>query len=342
MGIQSLHSHTYLSDGQMDHKQALDLAKKYGIEVIAFTEHDVLPDEEQISNLKALNHQTKWLIGIEMSASYVQIKGSTDSSLHIVGLFVDPTNKALLAHCQKAQEERVRRMQDMVKELNKLGFDITSQDCLSAATGSSVGLPHIAKALKSKDSNLKLMDKYREQMRKESENNPDLTREYKIMMQQGEGQIVYKLFLGKKAYKPVQADYKYWVQLDEAVSLIRNAKGLAFIAHYTTARQEITPKILDEIMRENRIDGLETVYGFWGHGNDEEKIIEADRKLCQELVKKYQKQAIGGGDTHTEKDFINFATNPWFSDETKGMLENIVTKMKPDLSWSNLSKKAKV
>lgn len=338
MGIQSLHSHTYLSDGQMSHQEALDLAKKYKIEVIAFTEHDALPSRAQLEGLKKINHPTKWLIGIEMSATYNQTKGGTDSSLHIVGLFVDPSNQALLDHCKKAQQERLRRMEDMVKRLNELGFDLTPGDCIKAATGSAVGLPHIAKALKSKESNLKLMDKYMDEMKHAAQTDSELAKGYKIMLQQGEGQYVYKLFLGKTAYKPVQADYKYWVQLDEAVTLIRNAGGLAFIAHYTTAKKEVTVEILEELVRENRIDGLETVFGFWGHGNDEEKMIEEDRALCRKLVKKYDKLAVGGGDTHTEKDFIDFALNPWFSDETRGMLEKITSKMQVDLTWSNLSK----
>ncbi len=336
MGIQSLHSHTYLSDGQMSHQEALDLAQKYGIEVVAFTEHDVLPNDEQIQALKDLNHPTKWLVGIEMSAAYSQTKGGTDSSLHIVGLFVDPNNKELLEHCRKTREERIRRMGDMVKGLNKLGFDITPEDCLKAATGKVVGLPHIAKALKAKEGNLKVLDRYKEEMRKEGESNPEIERKYKIMMQQGEGEVVYTLILAKGAYKSVQADYQYWVQLDEAVSLIRNAGGLAFIAHYTTAKTEINTEILEELVKEGKIDGLETVFGFWGHGNDEGKIIDEDKALCRKLIEKYNKLAIGGGDTHTEKDFINFATNAWYSDETIGMLEKIIEAKKPDLTWSNL------
>ncbi len=336
MGIQSLHSHTFASDGQMTNIQALDLAKKHNIEVIAFTEHDVLPDQKKIEELKALNHPTKWLIGIEVSSGLPkELGGGKYGGLHVLGLFIDPTNKDLLDYCRKSQEERVTRMQMIVKNFQNLGFDITEADCRAATTGESIGQPHIVKALTSKHENIALMTKYAEEMKKAGENDPKIAAEYELMVEQGEYQYPYVLFLGDGAFKEVGVPAQYWLDFDSTIALIRGAGGIASIAHYTTAKTKITTEILEDFMKNDRLDALETVYGFWGYGNSEEKIIEADRKLCRDLITKYDKLATGGGDTHREEDIINFAKNKWYSDETKGMVEKIITKKDPNLSWSN-------
>lgn len=336
--IQSLHSHTLLSDGTQTHEQVLDMAKKYGISTIAFTDHDSLPDLDTINMLKGLNHDVKWLLGIELTAGLPkELGGWKEDTFHLLGLFVDPTNKALLDHCQKYQQQRMDWMKQTVKNFQELGFDITEDDCRKTTTGSSVGQPHVVKALKSKEKNIKLMDEYKEKMRKLAENDAYINERYQIMVQQGEKQYPYTLFLKDDAPFPAKAGSFYGLDFDEAVKLIREAGGITSIAHYTTAKKNFSPDQLEKVLRENRLDGMEVVFGFWGYGNDEERPIEEDRKLVRELVKKYNKISTGGGDTHFEQDFINFATNSWYCDETEGMVESILEK-KPelDLTWSTL------
>lgn len=337
--IQSLHSHTLLSDGTQTHIEVLDMAKKYGISTIAFTDHDALPDLELLKRLKDLNHNVKWLLGIELTSGLPkEFGGWKEDTFHLLGLFVDPTNKALLDHCQKYQDQRVEWMQQTVKNFQELGFDITEQDCLNATTGSSVGKPHVVKALKSKEKNLRLMDEYKEKMKKLAENDPKINERYQIMIQQGEKQYPYELFMTDEAPFSVQVGSFYGLDFDEAVKLIRDAGGITSIAHYTTIKKNLPPEKLEQLLKEDRLDGMEVVFGFWGYGNDEEKPIEQDRKLVRELVKNYNKLSTGGGDTHNEQDFINFATNSWYCDETEGMVEAILEKQPElDLTWSTIN-----
>jgi predicted metal-dependent phosphoesterase TrpH len=334
--IQSLHSHTLLSDGTQTHQEVLDCAQKYGVSVVAFTDHDALPSLNQIDQLKALNHPTKWFIGIEMSSGLPKELGK-DNGPHILGLFVDPRNKALLEHCEKTQNQRVERMQSWVKSFQDLGFDITEEDVLKATTGASIGQPHFVKALKAKDQNIKLMDEFVTKMKKAGENDPEVKKKYDLMIQQGEYQYPYVLFLKEDAFVPgIYFKDKYFLDLDQSVSLIRQAGGVAVIAHYTASKKNITYEVIENLLKDNRLDGAETAYGFWGYGNDQQKEIESDRNFLRKILQENNKLASGGADSHLEKDFSNFASHSWLSAETVGMVEKIIKQISPNLTWANL------
>lgn len=336
--LQSLHNHTLLSDGLLTYQQSLNSAQKYGIGVVAFTEHDFLPDSKQINQLKKLETKIKWLIGIELSAGQPRELGGGPNGPHMIGLFIDPTNKRLLGHCQKSLEQRMIRMQKMVKSFVSLGFDISVKDVLKVAKGRSVGQPHIVGALRSKAKNLKLVDEYLVKLKKDAENNPKLAKLYKNMHQQGQGQYVYGLFLRDDGYlsKQVRADYEYWLDFDQSVELIRSAGGISIFAHYAMHKINFPLKIVEKILKENRVDGAEIVYGLWTKGTDEEEETEKDRNNIKNWVKKYDKIASGGADAHKEEDYKNFSEDKKYSKETTGMLEDILVKKKVDITWSNL------
>ena len=48
---QTLHSHTKDSDGLLTHREVLNICSKYNIGVVAFTDHDTLPNEKTSSKL---------------------------------------------------------------------------------------------------------------------------------------------------------------------------------------------------------------------------------------------------------------------------------------------------
>jgi predicted metal-dependent phosphoesterase TrpH len=335
-GIESLHSHTLYSDGKLTHFDVLDIAQRLGISVIAFTDHDALPEAELVSKLKETKSPVKWLIGIEISAGLPSEMGGGVDGPHIIGLFIDPTNKALLSHCQKSQEERMTRMRKIVKNFQKYGFDITEKDCLNFTKGKSVGLPHIVMALKSKGKNLQLISEYKEKMRKAAKNNQATNESYNRMVQQGETQYPYALFLGDYAFFPgFKVPYQYWLDFDKSVQLIRDAGGIASIAHYATVKKELNFAKIEQILKEDRVDGMETVYGLWKYGTDETEDITKERERVRKLLKEYDKLPTGGADAHDEKDFTRFAQEKWYNQETEGMVENIMSKKKISKEWSN-------
>ena len=100
---QVLHCHTTLSDGTLTHRGILDKCKDYNIGVVAFTDHDILMTDETVNDLKKLNHQVKFISGIEFSVTGTpEVKGGVEL-FHIIGLFVDHKNNALRKYCIDAK-----------------------------------------------------------------------------------------------------------------------------------------------------------------------------------------------------------------------------------------------
>ena len=49
--IETLHSHTITSDGKLSHRQVLEICEERNIGVVAFTDHDSLPDSKVVNIL---------------------------------------------------------------------------------------------------------------------------------------------------------------------------------------------------------------------------------------------------------------------------------------------------
>ena len=332
-GIQTLHAHTTASDGQMSHLEVLDCAQKYGASVVAFTDHDVLPDRKTLEFLdQNRNHPVKWIVGIEISSGLPkELGGEVFSGLHITGLFVDPTNKRLLEYSKKALKARTKRMEKMLKNLQNLGFDISEKDCLTASGGEAVGRPHIIQALKVKQKNLDMIEALRVKMSQETDEK--IKNKYENMIQKGETQYPFVLFLSEDSYIPnIYVDYLYWEDMDSVVKLIREAGGLAFVAHYSTAKTKISFEMMEEIIKSKRIDGVEVVYGMRGY---EYQDWAEDMRWLSQKADQYKLLKSGGADIHTEDQFKLFSQMSEFSQKTIDMAEKIIENSGVDTTWSS-------
>jgi len=333
--IESLHTHTTLSDGKLSHLELFKLAESLGISVLAFTDHDAVPTENIMSEIEALRQrQTKWIIGVEITATLPKDLLSSTSSMHIIGLFVDPKNEALLRHCYLAQEDRIKRMQRMVLNLQSLGFKISESDCLEMSEGESVGRPHIVRALAKYQENNLVTERIRKEMA--ADLDPGVQAQYSDMMERGETQYPYVLFLSPNAYRNGYVEHGYMPDLDEAVKLIRDAGGIAVIAHYHTIRSKMPLEFFDKLLSEKRIDGAEVVYGQREYGTHGEKGINAERQALREIIAKNSALALGGSDAHTEEDLRRYAMNDWFSSESIGFTEKILATGRVSKQFSSL------
>jgi predicted metal-dependent phosphoesterase TrpH len=330
---QTLHCHTIASDGLLTHAEVLDQCKKNKIGVVAFTDHDSLPSNKVVKSLRNNKKcETRWVIGIEISSG-----GPKDFPIkfspHIVGLFIDPFNKELVKHCKLAQEARVERMGEIVKHLRDLSFEISEKECLDVSGGEIVARPHIVKALKMKRTNMIVIEKLRLKMKKEAEKDRKIKEQYDTMMERGEDQYPYVLFLSDDSFiKGMYVDYKYRVDLDKSVELIRNAGGVALFAHWFTEMNKFGEKDLDKLLKENRLDGIETVYGFDALTREE---WERQRKILERLLNRYNKVAGGGADAHNVEHFEWMGNNDWYSKHTVGMAEKIIEQTNIDTTWSS-------
>lgn len=334
---ETLHTHTTLSDGKLSHREMFELAESLGIAVIAFTDHDAVPPPSVMAELEGLRERTlKWIVGVEITADLPRDLKPDSASMHIIGLFVDPTNMALVEHCERAQKARIKRMNEIVKKLQTLEFKISVEDCLEMSGGESIGRPHIVQAIHKYPENNIVMEKIRLEMADEASRDPIVQRHYTHMMHVGERQYPYTLFLSPKAFRDGYSESEYLPDLDEAVKTIRGAGGIAVIAHYYTVRSKMPLEIFDKLLSEKRIDGAEVVYGLREYGTDGEKSINAERIALREIIQKHSALALGGSDAHTAEDLERFVVNDWFSGETVGFTEKILTTGKVSKQFSSL------
>lgn len=335
MNYESLHNHTSISDGAESHIEVLKTAEKYGFGTVAFTDHDVLPNEKQLERLKEYNGPVKWFVGCEISSGLPkELGGGPTGMFHILGLFTDPFNADLLKHSKLALNARVERMEGIVKNLNNLGFTITVEDCLRESKGESVGRPHIVAALINHKENIPLMEKLRTDMEKASENNTALRKKYDDMMTQAETRGIsaypYGIFLSDDAFIPnTYIDYTYSTDMDKSAQLIRNAGGVAILAHWGTIKHKINVEMLEQFLKEKRLDGVETASGFSVNNEDNVELL---KKLANETG---VIQTIGI-DAHRPEDFKNFVSSEKYAKQTIGMTEKIIEKVNPQLQWSNI------
>ena len=334
---ETLHTHTTLSDGKLTHREMFELAQSLGVAVIAFTDHDAVPSPAIMEELEAQRERTlKWIVGIEITADLPKELKPDTGAMHIIGLFVDPANVAIKEHCRHAQEARVKRMKEIVSKLQTLGFKITVEDCLEMSGGESVGRPHIVQALKKYSENNLVMEKIRLEMAEEASLNPAIQEQYARMMQKGEHNYPYTLFLSPEAFRKGYAEHDYMPDMDEAVRLIRDAGGVAVLAHYFTIRAKMPLSALDRVLSEKRLDGVEVVYGLREYGTVGEVEMNKERDTLRDMAKKSNLLALGGSDAHTVEDLERFVMNDWFSKETVGFTESVLATGKVNKAFSSL------
>lgn len=336
--IESLHTHTTLSDGKLSHKEMFELAESLGVSVIAFTDHDAVPPPEIVAELETLrDRKTKWIIGSEITAGLPKELASTSSAaMHIIGLFLDPNNAELKEHCRRAQEARVKRMNHIVTSLQNLGFKITADDCLEMSGGESVGRPHIVLAMQKYPENNLVMERYRREMADEASSNKNVQERYTHMMQVGEREYPYTLFLSPSAYRNCYVEPEYLPDLDDAVKIIRGAGGVAVLAHYFSIKPKMPIEFLEKLIVEKRLDGAEVVYGLREYGTNEEIEMTKQRIAVHEIIKRHDAIAAGGSDAHAAEDLERYVANDWFSGESAGFAANIIATGRVSKQFSSL------
>ena len=185
-----LHTHSDASDGIYSPIQLIDYAKKNNITTLALTDHDTVAG---ISS--AMDYAGKigfdLVPGIEFSIDY------SGGSLHLIGLYIDFQNSDLIDTVHSLQLVRENRVIKIIEDLNKHGIEISIEEITNESRGSSIGKPHIARA----------------------------------MMKLGYGNDVTEIFKnymikGKPGYIK-----KENIKLEEAVSITLKSGGIPILAH---------------------------------------------------------------------------------------------------------------
>lgn len=188
--------------------------------------------------------------GIEISVFYKKCE------FHLLGYFIDHYNDAIRRYTRLLSNSREKRGEEIVKVLNKQGVNISFDFVKKKANGAPIGRPHIAE----------------------------------VMVEEGYVFSAYEAFqkyLGEN--RPADIP-KYNVGPEKAVDIIKQAKGLVFLAHPGTI------DCCEELIRlllEYGLDGLETIHP---------KHNLMSRKHFSAVAKKYGLLESGGSDCHGGRD----------------------------------------
>jgi predicted metal-dependent phosphoesterase TrpH len=179
--------------------------------------------------------------------------------LHICGYWVDL--EKIGPACERAQQGRRERAGEIVENLRREGFDLTLDDAIrEAGAADSIGRPHIARAAGASGDLGPFFEEY--------------------------------LVPGAKAFVP-----RRWPSAAQAIELIREAGGVAVIAHPYWDISE--PDKVEHLIRSLGADGIETFYP--SHSKEQTEHLLS---LCDELALLPTASSDYHGPTH--KTFAKF------------------------------------
>jgi predicted metal-dependent phosphoesterase TrpH len=186
-----LHCHSSISDGVLAPAAVAACARSAGVDVWALTDHDEI-DGIAAARAAAVDQGMQFITGVEVSVTWA------DATVHIVGLQIDETNAALQAGLASTRSGRDARGRAMAAQLAAVGIPDAYEGALKFVSNPDLmSRTHFARYIVDcgKCANL-----------------PEVFRKY--------------LSPGKPGY----VEHR-WATLQDAVSWIKGAGGVAVIAH---------------------------------------------------------------------------------------------------------------
>jgi 3',5'-nucleoside bisphosphate phosphatase len=208
-----------------------------------------------IAEARAAAQTLELIPGIEISVTW------NSQVIHVVGLNIDPDDSDLLHGLQRLHQEREKRAHQIAHLLAQNGLPDPYEGAKRFAKGAFLGRAHFAYYL----------------------------------VEQGWARDIHKVFKhylvrGKPGYVAGR-----WAELGEAVAWIKNAGGIAVIAH--PARYKITRTKLKKLLHEFKAVGgigLEVVSGSHQRG---------DNEVMARLADEFGFYSSAGSDYHSPRDF---------------------------------------
>ena len=247
MPLIDLHSHTNESDGTCSPAQLIGEAVRAGVHVLGVTDHDTLRGFDMALPL-ARDAGLELICGIELSTKL------HSQSVHLLGYFLANGNgmngfRDWVLDMQASRHDRNIRL---VARLRELGFNITLEEAESRGRGMT-GRPHFAQLMVEKGyvSNL---------------------------------QEAFDQYLDESAKGYV---YRREPQFAEGVERIRNAGGIASLAHPVRVRGDI-PSLIPELSNV----GMNAIEAY--HSDHTPR----DTELFLGLAERHGLLVTGGSDFH--------------------------------------------
>ena len=223
-----LHCHSVVSDGTLTPEALAERAKTNGVQLWALTDHDELGGQERAREA-AKALDIDYLSGVEISVTWA---GQT---IHIVGLGIDAHHVGITEGLRRTRGGRGERAKLMADQLQAVGIPGAYEGALHyAGNHDLISRTHFARFLVEKG------------VCKDTEQ-------------------VFKNYLveGKPGFVP-----HMWAKLDDAVAWIKDAGGVAVIAH--PGRYNYTAMQMDELFKHFKdIGGLAIEVVTGSHSPDQ-------------------------------------------------------------------------
>lgn len=208
-------------------------ASDAGLAAIALTDHDTTAGvaEAEAAGAKL---GLRVISGCEFSVR------APWGELHLLGYFLPATHEPLQQFLAETRAARIRRGEQMVERLQRIGIEISVAQITAVAGGGALGRPHVARALVERGVTVTISEAFHRFLRR-----------------------------GRPAYveKPLPP-------LQRVTALIHAAGGLAVAAHLRGHGDEPTVRRL----RDEGVDGIEVRHPSHEH-EDERRLMDIAERL---------------------------------------------------------------
>ncbi len=262
-----LHVHSTASDGTLSPIGIIEQAEKIGLGAVAITDHDSIEGIRETLQYN-ISPPLKLLTGVEISAA-PPTTFPHKGSLHILGYGFRLDDRVLNDALLTLQESRKNRNPEILARLKKIGITLSMDEVRMEAGEGQLGRPHIARLMRTKGI-VSTIDE------------------------------AFERYLGKG--KPAYVD-KYRIPCATAIEIIRNAGGVAVLAHPGLLGTDTRGKELDALvstLTECGLGGIEVYYPAHSSTQTNAYIAMAER---------YGLLLTGGSDFHgTMQDGIDMGS----------------------------------
>jgi len=263
-----LHTHTLRSDGLLTPTELVGAAAAAGVRLLAITDHDTLAGVRELRR-GVLPARLELVAGIEINTVVEHRDQVMEGEVHVLGLGVDPDDDALEAALSRQRDARRVRFDRMVGKLRDQGVPIDAAlEGLPATTDEdALGRPRLARALIKCGYATSVEDAFRQHLSR-----------------------------GRPAYVPRQG-----LGPREAIRAIRDAGGLASLAHYAEASDHL---LWVRALIEMGLNGLEVYYRAY----DQETVANLHR-----IATDLRLVMTGGTDYHGDREtYAEAHAELWF------------------------------
>jgi 3',5'-nucleoside bisphosphate phosphatase len=115
-------------------------AQAAGLSAVALTDHDTLGGIPEALTAGE-RYGVRVVAGCEFSAA------APWGEMHVLGYLLPSESVQLETFLERCRADRVRRAQEMVSHLRRLGVDLSFDSVLQESGGAAVGRPHVARAI---------------------------------------------------------------------------------------------------------------------------------------------------------------------------------------------------